>query len=239
MEKMAGEHDQKLDVRLKETVGLMLVVSTPWEEVQKFPGLMAVCKVEFDKGREAAKFFVGAKRYDSGEKGPGAGGPPPPPSPAQVAGTELGKSHGYAIPAVVELAKDPSPPARMYAMQFLLALGATGQRPSLDALQKDTAQVSVFHGDYTTSNAIGTTLTKALRSRHPFVGTTPENAAAYEAEQYLPYLDWLSRGAKAAVDYELINRLRQEAKAYDSPSWEEYWKRARPILKEVWTPPSK
>lgn len=127
----------------------------------------------------------------------------------------------------------------MYAMRLLLNMEATGQKPTLDTLLKDTARVPVFHGDFIANEAIGDTLAQRLRVQHPFVGAKPEYAAAYEAEPYVKYLDWLARGVKANPDYALINRIRQEGNAYDSPSWDEYWKRAAPILKEVWNTPAK
>ena len=236
MEKMTGEHDAKLDVRLKETVGLMLIVSTPWEEVQKCPALLAACKEEFDKGRVGAKIFVGIQTYNDREheaRDPRL--PPLPPTPTRVAQHILMDRHGYAIPAVMELSKDSSPAARMYAMETLLWLNAVAQKPTLDRLLEDIASVPLPNNG--SLGRIGALLADRTKTSSIFSHAAFEHASD-EAEQYLLEIDWLARGEKAE-GLNMLNRLRQEAKTLESPTWDDYWKRAAPILREAWTPPAK
>ena len=54
-------------------------------------------------------------------------------------------------------------------------------------------------------------------------------AHAFQAESYL---FWLSDLAGVG-SYDLINRLRRDAGTLQATSWDDYWSRAKPVLKTI------
>jgi broad specificity phosphatase PhoE len=55
---------------------------------------------------------------------------------------------------------------------------------------------------------------------------------AFEAENYADWLDVFAGGEPNR--FELVNRLRSEAGTHNAESWDDYWRRAKPLLETVW-----
>ena len=233
--KLADGAGDALKKRLKETLSLMLRNAAGPEPIRKHPKLWALGEPEWKKASEALKKLAGSKEYDSGELGlmpPNA--PPPPLTPPRQAIEDLRELRGFAVPAAVELLADKQPGSRMYGVELLTRLNATGQYPAVQKMVKDDGPVAVFHGDYTRNTTVGAKTAEWLKQGNLRPASAPdeENTVAYEAENYLDWLDEFAGGKPN--QFVLVNRLRQEGGTIKSKSWDDYWQRAKPVLQSVW-----
>jgi hypothetical protein len=233
--KLADGANEALKKRLKETLSLMLRNAAGPEAIRKHPRLWALGEAELKKAAEALKKLAGSEKYDSGELGPIPPGVPEPPlTPPRQAIKDLLGSRGFAVPAALELLADGQPGSRMYGVEILSRLNATGQYPAVKGVLKDDGRIEVSHGDYTTKTTVGAETAAWLKRGmlRPASAPGEKNAVAYEAENYLDWLDVFAGGEPNR--FVLLNRLRQEAGTIEAKSWDEYWRRARPVLEAAW-----
>lgn len=232
---LADAANDAMRQRLKETVGLMLRNAAGPEPIRKHPKLWALGEPELKKASAALKVLAGSKEYDSGELGLSPRNAPPPPlTPPRQSIKDLLELRGWAVPAALELLGDKQPGSRMYGVELLTLLNATGQYPAVQKVLKDDGQIQVFHGDYTTKTTVGGQTAEWLKQGRlrPASAPNEDGAVAYEAENYLDWLDVFAGGKPNRFD--LVNRLRTEAGMYKAKSWDDYWRRAKPVLAAAW-----
>lgn len=235
LEKLADGADEALKQRLKETVSLMLRNTTGPEPIRKHPKLWALGEPELKKASEALKKLAGSEKYDSGEVGLMPPGVPKPPLTApRQAINDLAGLRGFAVPAALELLADKQPGSRMYGVEILRRLNAIGQYPVVQKVLKDDGPIAVFHGDYTINTTVGKQTAEWIKGGSLRPASAPEEkyAVCYEAENYADWLDVFAGGAENR--YVLVNRLRTEAGTHKAESWDDYWRRAKPVLETVW-----
>lgn len=222
--------------RLQETTALMLLKSITPEQLFASPVVAELCAKEIKQARVIAQPLANATGYDSGEHGLMAPGTKPPPlSLPRQAVQQLVAQGGFAVPAALDLCADASPHSRMYGVELLFALEASGQLAILKKMTLDEGKLSIFHGDYSANTTVGKEAAMRLHNASTINPDIPGISwkPATEAEGYVVALERLRTGAKP-VQTDLVNRLRQEAKTYDAVSWDDYWQRALPILKKAW-----
>jgi hypothetical protein len=233
--KLADGADEAMKQRLKETVSLMLRNTTGPEAVRKHPKLWALGEGELKKASEALKKLAGSEKYDSGEVGltpPGV--PKPPLTPPRQAIKDLLALRGFAVPAALELLEDKQPGSRMYGVELLTWLNAIGHYPAVKKMTKDDGRIEVSYGDASGKTTVGAHTAQWLKQGllRPASAPDEKNAVAYEAENYLDWLDVFAGGKPN--QFVLLNRLRQEAGTLEAKSWDDYWRRAKPVLEAAW-----
>ena len=249
---LAEGADDSLKRRLHETISLMLRNAVPPEQIRDYPELWSLGEPELEAARAALEELKGREAYDTGEAGlpmPGdfecttlqngyrrcvRAGPEPESSPPRQAIEELLGLRGWAVPAAVELLTDEAPGSRRYGVEILLGLNAIGQYPLVQRLTSDDEPLTVLGGDWVERTTVGEATTMRLRSGalRPASAPDGELAVVLEAENYLDWLDYFARGED--VRSRLLNRLRQEAGTLEAASWDDYWRRAQPVLEAVW-----
>jgi hypothetical protein len=235
LDKLADGAGEPVKQRLTEAVSLTLRNAAGPDAVRNHPKLWAVCEPELKKAAGPLKVLAGSKEHDSGELGltpPGARVPPLTPPRQAVA--DLLALRGFAVPAALELLADKEPGSRTYGVEILRGLNAVGQYPAVEKLLTDSGPITVSHGDYSDKTTVGRQTAAWLKggALRPASDPKDKRAVCFEAENYADWLDVFAGGKPNR--FELVNRLRQEAKTIDAASWDDYWRRARPVLEKAW-----
>lgn len=237
LEKLAEKASPLLQKRIRATISLMLLKSIPPTALEKYPRLTALGNNQIKQARKVAMPFYGAKSYDTGERGlapPGA--PVPPPSAARQAVEKLAGYQGWAVPVAIELCEGKTAASRLYGAEILRRVEAIAQIERLKKLGMDPAPISLFFGDYTDRTTVGKTVSQALKSSsvfRRFVLKDIKYPIGFEVEEYLRSLILIVE-KPLKPSYQLINELRQKGRTYQAISWDDFWKRAIPVLKEKW-----
>jgi hypothetical protein len=233
--KLADGAGETLKLRLKETLSLMLRNAAGPEPIRRHPKLWSLGEPELKKAADALKQLAGSEKYDSGEVGPiPPGVPEPRPTPPRQAINDLRALRGWAVPAALELLEDKQPGSRMYGVEILRDLNAIGQYAAVQKMRKDNGSIVVSHGDYILKTTVGAQTAQWLKlgALRPASAPDEKYAVAFEAENYADWLDVFAGGKPNR--FVLINRLRQEAGTHVAKSWDDYWRRAKPVLETVW-----
>jgi hypothetical protein len=231
--------DARQQQRLKELIALMLVRSVDLQEMKKYPKLLSMAETQFKIADNAANLLERTKDFDGGEQDIRSSNFPKVQTPLRKAVDELTNLGGYAVPALDRLAHANSPSARLYAAEILIRQGAEGQIATLLELAGQELPVTKLGGDVLRKTTLAKSVMNDLRTTHPFVRrfiADPIQTPAFEAEEYVRWLDRFQRPEldNFKASSELRNRLRQEADTLNANSWPDYWKRAKPVLDEVW-----
>jgi hypothetical protein len=227
LEKVAAGANEKLQGRVKATLAAMLLESLDPALLDAHEKLRAIARPEIEKARTAAACLVEAESYDSGELGPlPPTAPPPPPTAARKALADVLDGGAFAVPVALELCAAKTAASRFYGIDLLRQLGAHGQARALETLAADKRPVSVSHGDYSVNEPVGTYATSvlvAMRAHH-------KGAAAYD--EGIAYLRALEGRSSVGIrdGTKLMLLVRDKGRAGDSRSWDDFWKRARPVL---------
>lgn len=221
-----------LHPRIRETAALLLLRNVSLQDLRKHKALFKLCEPAFARARKSASVLLNAKAYDSGERGlapPGARRPPLS-KPMQALNAAAGM-HGFAVPVALELCESKSPASRLYGARLLVRLAAAGQLPTLERLSKDPARINIFRGDVTERTTIGKEVSSWIKTNSVFRNERkpdPKYGVCFEAENYVT---WLVRvHSKHPSGADLVNQLRQQAKTIQATSWDDYWRRAKPLL---------
>src|SRR5262249_40674174 len=131
----------------------------------------------------------------------------------------------------------------LYGARLLLALGAVGQMPTLDRLARDKGWIKLQEGDVARTTQVGAWVSQRRKTLSVFrehAAPSPGYRHCFEAERYLHPLEAFQAqtgGRDRKVlgrSPDLRNHLRAEAGVTEAKSWEDYWQRARPILRKYW-----
>ena len=229
--------DERLKQSIREVVALMLLNSVEYEKLWKYPRLVEVCRPKFDEAREFARLLAGAEDYDSGEHGMGPGLPPPP-SPDRQALYALIGLHGWAVPAAIELCTDDMPASRLYGAEVLRLVEAWVQKDVWELLLQDRGPVTIFRGCFDEPTTVAGAASDWLRFSSGRRDFDNPNVPRYAARTAWRYLLWLGQfdkeGPASPTDTTLANVLSQRADTMAAESWDDYWDRAEPVLRDVW-----
>lgn len=230
--------DDRLEQSIREVVALMLLKSVEWTELSQYPRLRELCRPQFEQARAHARHLAGADRYDSGEHGLRPPGPPPPLSPEREALYAMVGLHGWAVPAAVELCADDMPSSRLYGAEVLRYVQAWGQTTVWQSLLQDDGAVTIFRGCYDEHTTVAGAVGDCLRVNSSYRDFSDPNAprhTACVAEGYALWLGQFDKGGPASpIDTTLTGMLRQYADTMAATSWDDYWNRAEPVLRDTW-----
>ena len=228
--------DAELAERLQEVTSLMLLNTVSWSDLGAAPNLKALSRERFDSARRLARTLAGAERYETGEFGMTPVRPPTP--AARVTFLEIISHGGWAVPAALELCADESPSSRLYGAMILVRLEAWGQLDTLHHMLDDDGAVSLDRGCFIESTTVGGALAMRLKNISTYLSLCdPDHPyrITFEAEAYLRRLDFYEHGPTPPGDpYAATNESRKQGGTMEATSWDDFWRRSRPVLAELW-----
>ena len=241
LEKLAEGADVELQSRIKDTVALMLLKTVSLEEFYQYKTIVVLSAPETNRAKALTEILKNAKEYDSGAVAKGLSVPPP--SDVRKAMSQVVRFGGFAVPAAVELTNGDKPASRLYGAELIRMVQATGQVNIFEKLRKDSTRIDVDHGDYISHTTVGEVILGWIEDIYPIDKRhlpDPTYAVCLEAAQYVHWLE--GKGGDPhhrRITSQLVNRLYEETQTCNATSWEDYWNRARPILREYYDKGSK
>jgi hypothetical protein len=201
----------------------MLCFTTPVDVIRAHETLWTLGANELRIAAIVARDLAGQDKYDTGDLGFLNWDNFPPPTPPRVAVEKLTTLGAFAIPAALELVRDPQPGSRRYGIEILARLGARGQLAALQAVMADQTPIRVDHGCYAEETTVGAEARDELQML-----TSYNSRPSAEPEAYLTAIALLQGKS------DLVNELRQEARTFEATSWDDFWRRAKPMLAAEW-----
>ena len=217
---------EKLEPKVSSILSLGLLKTLSSSDLQAHPNLQALAAGKWKIAEGPFEILSVSKSYDSGDYGPLYEGELPVGERKTL--SKLLEMRGYAVKPLLALIDTRSAAAMAYGVEGLTHLLAMSQLPRLIALQSDRTSIEVFRGDYTDRTTIGAIVSARLNSLSYFISRLkPKRKASDEAEEYISEL---------CPEGGYINSLRKQllrGMTREPGSWDEYWRRAGPILEEL------
>jgi hypothetical protein len=214
----------RLEPKVSSILSLGLLKTLSASDLQAHPNLQALAQGKWKITEAAYEILSMSKYYDSGDYGPleeyGE------PLGERKTLSELLEMRGYAVKPLLAMIDTRSAAAMAYGVEGLTHLRAMSQLPRLIALQSDPTRIEVFRGDYTDRTTIGKIVSDDLRGLSYFVSrlNPKRDAPAFEAEEYISEL---------CAELYMVNALRKRGRTLQASSWDDYWRRAGPILEQL------
>jgi hypothetical protein len=226
LDELAKTGDERVRQRLKEVVALMLLNGVDPRDVRQRRHLNATPAAEFAKARELAGKLTKAVQKAERDHADAAEGVQwylLDEDAASVA-SELFSLHGWAVPALLELAEGQSPFLRLVAVDaIVVSQGGRLPAATLERLQQDQTRVVRFHGDSSEESTIAREV-GALSKQY-----------RWDAADQNALRDW-HRSLALLHGFQGVKSLDDTVLTSFDPEWsfDEYWQAARAEMERRW-----